>query len=228
MVKAQDFKLQFSWEERQAIVQQKLWYLPENKDSSSFSFPGWDSPDFFGNNKPVRIEYCSGNGTWILEKAHENPHINWVAVEKRFVRARKIWAKIHNQKLPNLVVAWAEGYELTKQFIQSDTIDEIYINFPDPWPKRRHAGLRIVSSPFVKELHRILKPNGFSTIVTDDEDYSKIIIKEMLGYKGFTSIYQEPYFSEPPQEYGSSYFEELFRSKGKLIRFHRFSKAIAS
>lgn len=224
MVKQQDFKLPFKWEERHAIVHERLWFVPEKMTSHTYSFPGWDHPDFFGSSKPVHIEYCSGNGTWILEKAKINTNVHWLAVEKRFDRARKIWAKIHNQKHQNLMVGLAEGLELTKQFIPQMSVDGIYINFPDPWPKRRHERFRIVSKPFVQELHRILKNDGLVTIVTDHEGYSNSIIKEMLAHNGFSSTIAEPYFSEPPQDYGTSYFEELFKSKGKLIRFHNFIK----
>lgn len=225
MVKAQDFRLPFSWEERKACVHEKLWYLPEKKDSSFFIFPGWHSDVFFGNMNPVHIEYCSGNGSWILEKAQMNPEINWVAVEKQFDRARKIWAKIHNLKLSNCIVCWAEGLQLTKQFLHDETIHEIYINFPDPWPKRRHAQFRIVSNPFLLELKRILKKDGHATVVTDDKPYSQIIIKEFSKLpKDFSSTIEEPYFSEPPSHYGSSFFEELFRLKGKNIHYHRFKR----
>ena len=228
MVKAKDFKLPFSWEEKRPIIHDRLWYLPDRVDSSSFSFPGWDAPLLFGENfspdRKIAIEYCSGNGLWILEKARLNPTINFLAVELRFDRARKIWAKIHNMKLPNLIVAWAEGQELTRKFIPAHCVEEIYINFPDPWPKRRHEKLRIVNTTFLHDLHRILKPQGQITVVTDDEDYSKIIVKEFTTHKDFESTIKAPYFTEPPADYGSSFFEELFRGKGKTIRLHQVCK----
>ena len=224
MPKPQDLKLPFAFEKRQAIIFDRLWYVPAKVDSPNFSFPGFGDSTLFGNDQPLFIEYCSGNGSWILEKAKLNPTNNYLAVEMSFERARKIWAKIHNMKLTNLVVAWAEGLELTQKYIPHSCVSGIYINFPDPWPKRRHAKYRIINQPFLQEMHRILKPESCITTVTDHEDYSKIMIKEFISHKGFQSLIEAPYFEEPKPDYGSSFFEELFKSKGKTIRLHSFAK----
>lgn len=224
MKKAKDLQLPFKWEERQPVVHEKLWYLPEKRDWSHFVFHGWNSSDFFKNDKPVHIEYCSGNGSWLIDRAKKHPEINFLAVEQRFDRARKIWAKMHNANLENLIVALSEGHAMTKSFVPSQSIQEIYINFPDPWPKRRHAKYRIVNTPFVAEMHRSLQSGGKVTIVTDDADYSAIIIKEMLKHPGFSPVFEAPHFVEASSDYGSSYFDTLFREKGKFIRLHQFIK----
>ncbi|MDB6081577.1 MAG: trmB [Chlamydiia bacterium] len=224
MKKAKDLHLPFAWEDRQPVLHERLWYLPGKIDWSTFSFPGFQAPSFFANSKPVHIEYCSGNGSWIIDRAKRHPEINFLAVEQRFDRARKIWAKMHNAGLQNLIVALAEGHAMTKTFIPDSSVTQIYINFPDPWPKRRHAKYRIINPTFIAEMHRILADNGTVTIVTDDADYSTSIIKEMLAHAGFLSAFDAPYFAEASSEYGTSYFDELFRSKGKIIKLHQFRK----
>jgi tRNA (guanine-N7-)-methyltransferase len=222
MKRLKDLQIPFAWEERKAIVHDRLWYLPEKRDFSHFAFPGWQSSELFANDNPIHIEYCSGNGSWLIEKAKNEPHHHFLAVERQFERARKIWCKLHNANLSNVVVAWAEGHMLTQHFIPSNSVSEIYINFPDPWPKRRHAKYRIVQAPFVQELARILKPGGKLTIVTDHVGYSSIIIKELLAQPLLQSQFPAPYFVEATSEYGSSFFDELFRSQGTFIRLHQF------
>jgi len=206
------------------FLHERFWFLPRKYGSTEFTFSGFHSESFFGNTNPVYIEYCSGNGAWVTQKAESDPTVNWIAVERGFDRARKIWKRLHKKVLSNLIVAWAEGHQLTKTYIPNESVDAIYINFPDPWPKRRHAKYRIIQKPFVAEMHRILKREALVTIVTDDANYSEIIIKEMRAHCGFQSLFEDPYYVPVEPEYGSSFFDELFRNKGLIIRQHTFKK----
>lgn len=141
------------------------------------------------------------------------------------MRARKIWSKIKNYELDNLFVICGEGFLATRHYFPSDSVQEVFINFPDPWPKRRHANFRIVQTPFIREMQRILKQDGLLTMVTDDKDYSAAMIKVLLDCDGFDSVYPSPYFVTDNEDYGTSYFEDLWRQKGKEIYYHQFKKA---
>lgn len=215
-------------EDRRVAIEDRVWYVPDmDEEDDSFVFPGWDHPDLFGNNHPVCVEYCSGNGAWIAEKAKENPNINWVAVEIRFMRTRKIWSKIKNYNLDNLIVICGEGMYATKKYFPKSSIHHVYVNFPDPWPKRRHAKNRIIQSDFVKEMERITVSGGELTLVTDDENYSEQMIEVVSANPSYQSNFPDPYFVTDTKNYGASWFEILWREKGKLIRFHQFSKVPA-
>lgn len=114
------------------------------------------------------------------------------------------------------------GLDLTKQFIPTSSVHEVYVNFPDPWPKRRHEKHRIINPEFVSELARILHPHATATLVTDDKDYSDIMIDEMLKHPQFESVFAPPHFQQAPVEYGTSFFDTLFRDHDRLIRMHQF------
>jgi len=218
----QDLHIPFS-QNPKPLLFSRLWFIPQNKKFEEPAFAQFREPDFFGNTNPLHIEYCSGNGAWICQKARERPDINFIACERRLDRARKIWARLHTMKLQNLIVAYAEGLTLTKFFIPNASIDAIFINFPDPWPKRRHARRRIVNPEFIAEMARICTQEAPVTIVTDDPTYSEEILDEM-GPPLFQSTLAKPSFTTPPESYGGSFFEDLFRKQGKNIRFHQFSK----
>ena len=224
-MKPEDLKFPFKWNERSVLIKDQIWYVPEYYDHyDEFKFPGWNSAEVFGNHLPVKVEYCSGNGTWIAAKASSDSQHNWVAVEKRFVRVRKIGSKIHNHKLNNLFAVCGEAYITTNHYFPSESIDEVFINFPDPWPKKRHAKHRLIQPKFLDEIWRILKKGRSITIVTDDPDYSDLAIQEFLNHSGFESSYPEPYYNVERSDYGTSFFEELWRQKGKTIKYHSFSK----
>lgn len=189
-----------------------------------FVFPGWEHPDLFGNDHPVKVEYCSGNGAWIAARALAHPEVNWVAVEMKLGRTRKIWSKIKNLNLKNLIVINGEGEYATVNFLPKNCVDAIFINFPDPWPKRHHAKNRIIKPSFVEAMAQLLKDNGEITVVTDDPGFSDWTLKIFKGNLRFTNRFSDPYYVAEWPNYGDSYFEALWRQQGKTIRYHNFQK----
>ncbi len=223
MVKAKEFRIPFTWEERRIMIEDGVWFMPPAMPHDPFQFTGWDL--LFKKQQPIKVEYCSGNGSWIVEKAMAHPEYNWLAVEKDFERTRLIWARAKNAKLDNFATAFAEGVELTRRFFPSSSVSEIFVNFPDPWPKRRHAKHRLIRREFVEELARIIPSKGTACLVTDNEEYSAIMIEEMLQNPNFTSENGPPHYIEADTSYGTSYFDALFRSQNKKIRLHRFVRS---
>lgn len=225
-MKPEDLKSPFCFEERQILIKDKVWFVPDYFDHyDDFTFPGFSDSQVFGNHQPVFLEYCSGNGSWIAAKAKNNPLINFVACEIKFPRVQKIWSKIKNHLLSNLFVICGEGFNITKRYFESASVDRVYINFPDPWPKKRHFKHRIIQSGFVEELVRILKPCGVVTFVTDDAAYSEWTIEKFLQHPSFKPHFSAPFYSNELDDYGTSYFEELWREKGREIRYHQFVKS---
>lgn len=224
-MKPKQLRSPFSWEERRIAIHDRVWYVPEYyEDYRAFTFPGWEHPDLFGNSNPVHVEYCSGNGLWIAERAISEKQINWVAVEKKFERVRKIWSKIKNHDLSNLLVVCGEGGKVTSHYFPNDSIAAAYINFPDPWPKTRHAKHRILQRPFIEELYRSLQPDACMTLVTDDAEYSDWVVQNLQEHGKFRSCFGQPFYVTDQSEYGTSYFDQLWRSIGRTIRYHRFRK----
>lgn len=211
-----------SEEEKSIKIEDRVLYFPApSPNMSKFCF---HDLEYFGNENPIYVEYCSGNGGWIAEKAIQDKNINWIGVEIKFKRIKKIWAKIKNYSLNNLIALYGEAEKSTEFLFKEASVSQAYINFPDPWPKKRHAKNRLMQENFIKELYRILKPEGSFTFVTDDEAYSNQTIELSLAHGGFKSIYEKPFYLSNPEDYGSSFFDSLWREKGKTIRLHTFQK----
>lgn len=223
LMKRDDLKFPFTWEKREPAIHLRVLFVPDYYDAhQKWSFPGWEASELFGNGAPVYIEYCSGNGDWILHKAREYPQINWVAVEKKFERVRKIWVKSQRLQLKNCIIVCGEALTFAKHYLPKESIDQIYVNFPDPWPKERHAKHRLVQKPFVDELSRTIKSGGKSIFVTDDSSYSLQIRQQMLQDIRWKSSFPEPFFQTEWPCYGQSYFDTLWREKGRLIYYMQF------
>lgn len=224
-MRPEDLKSPFTWNKRQVLVQDRVWCVPgQFTDFSSFKFPGWHHPIFFDREQPVCIEYCTGNGAWIAAKAQEQSQYNWVGIERKFDRVRRIWCKGKNFTLSNLLAVCGEGLTVTQQYIPSESVHSVFINFPDPWPKNRHAKHRIIQEPFIREMIRILQSKGTLTIVTDDHAFSQWTIDILGRFPEFMSEFKDPYYVLDYPSYGTSYFEDLWRQKGKDIYYHVFRK----
>ncbi len=223
-MKPQHLKWPFSRYEKKLQILDGVWYVPllPKEPPADFVFPGWEA--LFGNANPIHVEYCSGNGAWIADRAEADPSTNWVAIERKFDRVRRIWSKAKNRGVQNLFIICGEGFRVTHHFFPGGSIQQVYINFPDPWPKTRHFKNRIIQTPFVQEISRILKPDGGLTLVTDDAPFSSWSLKIVLSDATFDSLHPEPYFTTSLEGYGSSTFEKLWRENGRTIRYHQFKK----
>jgi len=214
----------FDWKESPFYtICDRIFYAFGEK-GETFRFPDWSSPEMFGNELPRKIEFCSGNGHWIAEQAKSDESVNWIALEKRFVRVRKIWSKLKNFALKNLFVVCGEALDVTKQFFPDNSFQEVYVNFPDPWPKKRHAKYRLVQPEFVNEVHRILLSEGKLILATDDEPYCRQMIEVITAHPGFEPVFSSPHYITEWEGYGTSYFESLWREKGKGIYYLSFHK----
>ena len=136
----------------------------------------------FGNDNPIHVELGMGKGTFIKEMAHSFPNINFVGIESMDgVVARAI--KNINEDIPNnLIIIKTNAGELSNIF--DHEIDVVYLNFSDPWPKKRHASRRLTSPEFLKCYDDAFKHNKVIIMKTDNIDlyaYSIVSLSE-YGY----------------------------------------------
>jgi len=222
-MKPKDLRRIFTFAERRPILEDHIFYVPfYYSDYNQFVFPHFSN--HFGNTNPVCIEYCSGNGDWIIEKAKLYPNKNWIAVEKRFDRVQKIWSKLKNGQIPNLLIISGEAYTFTHFYLPDCSIEEVYINFPDPWPKTKHVKHRLIQSHFLDEISRVLKKEKILTIVTDDGAYLMQTLALLRSHAHFFPFFAEPYYKFDVSDYGSSWFENLWRKQGRQIHYTQFIK----
>ena len=141
----------------------------------------WQS--VFGNSNPIHLEIGMGKGAFLLGMAKKYPNINFVGVERYTgVLARAI-AKITKEEIPNLRVINIDAIKLGEVF--DHEIDTIYLNFSDPWPKKRHAKRRLTSEDFLRVYDDVFKSKNIIIQKTDNVGLfeSSIVSLSMYGYK---------------------------------------------
>jgi tRNA (guanine-N7-)-methyltransferase len=100
--------------------------------------------------------------------------------------------------------------------IPTASVSAYYIFFPDPWPKRRHAGKRLFQPAFIEQLQRTLVASGAVNVATDNGPYFEQVVGLMSGWKA------EPPLALP--EEARTEFEKIFLAKGEAIHRARWRK----
>ena len=103
---------------------------------------------------PLRlaVEIGFGRGEFLMRLAADQPDVAFVGIEYSFKRVLKVARRLARTRLTNVRLVQAEGRQAVRELLEPASVEAFWINFPDPWPKARHAGRRIVQSPFVSQM----------------------------------------------------------------------------
>ena len=218
-MRPKNLKFPFTWETRKPAFHEGVLIVPHYYESHD----SWqDEEGLFSKDKSIFIEFCSGNGDWVIEKALQNPTQYWVAVEMQFERVQKIWSKMHNQNIPNLLIVCGKAQEFARYYLPQDCANEIFVNFPDPWPKARHSKHRLIQREFIDQLARVVKVDGKATYATDDPTYCSQMVAEMCAHPNWTSRFADPFYIKEWENYGNSWFKNLWQEKGREFFYMQF------
>ena len=121
----------------------------------------------FGNNNPIHIEIGSGKGQFVSGMARQNPNINYIGIEIQESVLVVALEKALLADVPNLQLLHVNGGQVTDYF-EDGEVDQIYLNFSDPWPKKRHAKRRLTHESFLVGYEKVLPPFGELHFKTDN------------------------------------------------------------
>lgn len=170
----------------------------------------------FGNQNKIHIEIGMGKGQFISEMAKAHPDINYIGIEMQLSVVSLALDKLIENELTNLQLLHVDGSELSEFFAEGE-IDQIYLNFSDPWPKKRHEKRRLTYKNFLAVDELILRPNGAIHFKTDNQglfEYSLASISQygMIIDQVWLDLHHSDYEGNIMTEY-----EEKFSAKGQPI-----------
>ena len=174
--------------------------------------------ELFGNDHPIHIEIGMGKGQFITGMAKAHPEINYIGVEMQVSVVSIALDKLIEQPLPNLKLLHVDGSALTEYFADSE-VDQIYLNFSDPWPKDRHAKRRLPSREFLARYDQILKPEGKVEFKTDNRGLFDFALEEVkaAGWKLEVCTFDLHHDEELMKGNIMTEYEERFSSQGNPI-----------
>ena len=136
--------------------------------------------DLFGDHKPIHLEIGMGKGKFLMEMAKLHPEIHYIGIEKYSSVLIRALEKMEEEPLDNIHFLRMDA-EYIQQYFEKGEVEEIYLNFSDPWPKDRHAKRRLTSRKFLARYKEILKEEGKVIFKTDNRglfDFSLEEVKE--------------------------------------------------
>lgn len=196
-----------------------LEYINEHQDVVVPNPEEWKGKwnELFGNENPVHIEVGTGKGQFVLGMALQNPDINYIGIELfDSVIVSAIEKIVEANKPANLRLLKVNGEELEKYFAKGE-ISRVYLNFSDPWPKKRHAKRRLTHENFLKIYENILIENGEVHFKTDNRALFEFSLVSMNHYGMKLNDVSLDLHANEPEENVRTEYEEKFSAKGQPI-----------
>lgn len=169
-------------------------------------------PDILSNDNKISFEIGSGNGDFIIHQAQTNPDKIFIASDVFKQGVLQILKKADKLKLTNFYFFFGDARALLDEnkFLLSD----VYVLFPDPWPKKRHHKRRIISQKFLNFIHSKLHTNGTLHIATDHLSYQDWI-NETLDNQDIFEVSSSDYTKT--LNFNTKYFTKSLKNNSKSL-----------
>lgn len=129
----------------------------------------------FGREAPVEVEIGFGKGRFLLHEAASRPDVSLLGIETALPYVRLVRHLALQRGICNVRLLGGNARDVFARLMPKAALAAIYVLFPDPWPKRRHHGRRLVNAEFLGLAARALAGDGVLHVVTDDPDYAAAI-----------------------------------------------------
>ena len=157
---------------RMTVAQERAWRELWPRYGIADSVDALDLDALFGRRARRTLEIGFGNGESLVALAAAHPEEDFLGIEVHRPGVGHLMLRAEALGLGNLRVACRDAVEVIEQRLPDESLDEVLLYFPDPWPKKRHHKRRIVQPPFVALVARKLKHDGRFRLATDWEHYA--------------------------------------------------------
>lgn len=171
----------------------------------------------FNNKNKIYLEIGMGKGSFLIEHARRNKNVNYIGFEKYPSVLLNALETIENENLTNIKIICADAYKVDEIFYKE--ISKLYLNFSDPWPKKRHIKRRLTSDVFLKKYNSIFKGLKVIEQKTDNDELFNFSLESYKLNHYIVVKKNANYFDDIRTEY-----ENKFISKGKNINYVKVIK----
>lgn len=181
---------------------------------------GLDPKALFPDAEATILEIGYGGGEHLALEAGRAPATGFIGCEVFTGGIAKMVQAIVEGELENVRLFTDDALKLLLK-LPDQSLDGVYLLYPDPWPKTRHHKRRFISPVTVSEIHRVLKPGAWFRFATDIEDYADWTLTHLVRHPGFhfeaepPAVWHQPYPGWEPTRY-----EEKARREGRMVSFY--------
>jgi tRNA (guanine-N7-)-methyltransferase len=174
----------------------------------------------------VCLEVGFGSGEHLSQQALNNPDKLYIGCEPFVNGIASLLQKIESYQIHNILL-FPDSIHLLLKELPDECFGEVFLLFADPWPKKRHHKRRFIQDYTIKEIYRLLKPDGSWKIATDHEGYQQWIlehfekpeVQEMFGQM-LPDMWQRPELKEWPE----TRYEQKASQKARSPIFLKFKR----
>lgn len=204
--------------QRMIEINSQFFLHPETLDKPA------DWQKVFGNPNQLALEIGCGIGDFIAKTAEERSDLNFIAIDYYNKGCDSTCRRLERHEVGNVRVLRVEAREFIAEYLAENSLSALYINCPDPWPKKRHRKRRLVNSAFMEFVKTYLKPGADFFFATDFEDYGEDVAAFMAIQPGYMNMLAPDLSTYDLEGYHRSKYMMKFMAEGKLIRFVHYRK----
>ncbi len=177
--------------------------------------------DRFKQQQPLQVEIGTGKGQFLIGMAKAHPEINFVGIElQKSVLAAALKTSLP-EALDNLQWVLADG-DGVETFFEPGEVDQLYLNFSDPWPKTRHEKRRLTYKTFLASYQTVLRDNGKIQFKTDNRHLFEYSLMSMTAFglqltEVSLDLHADIAASDGKLENIETEYEQKFSAKGQPI-----------
>lgn len=174
--------------------------------------------EYFGNDHRLCLEIGVGRGRFLQAMSTAHPDWNFVGID---LRKELLWetAKKLGHDCANVALLLHNAAYLAEIF-QPGELDRIYLNFPDPWPKKRHHKRRLTHPRFLAVYRAVLGDAGDIYFRTDHRDMMTFTLSSMAAAGFVTVAVSDDLHASSYFDHITSNYEEKKRKLGPIYYAH--------
>jgi len=173
---------------------------------------------------PLVVEIGFGRGEFLLELAQREPEQAFVGIEVSYKRALKMARRLAKLTIANVAIVEGRAEEVLRDGLADASVACFWLNFPDPWPKKRHARRRFVQPETLALLARRLVPGGVLRIATDDPDYAEWIDAQLAAEPELENRYAPDRWRPAVLDRPATAYELEWRALGRSFHFFEYRR----
>lgn len=173
----------------------------------------------FGNTRPITLELGCGTGQYTIDLARANPEKNFVGVDVKGARLWRGAMTAASEHLENVLFIRGNVREVAAA-LPPQSIDRIWITFPDPFPRKKQAKHRLTAPAFLESYQRLLLPAGTVQFKTDDPALYEYTLETVQAAHCFIVYHTADLYSEAslsPELAIQTVYEKRHLAAGKNI-----------
>ncbi len=182
--------------------------------------------DYFKNEQPITLELACGAGEYTVNLARQYPDRNFIGID---LKGNRIWkgAKMAlDEQLPN-VAFLRTRIEIIEHFFAPGEVAEIWITFPDPFPRNSKSNKRLTSAFFLEKYRRVLQPGGLVHLKHDDPGFYRFTLDTIAADPRCRLIYANADIYAAalafPELAIQTRYEAMHLAAGKAIKYVRYT-----